>query len=106
MDFEYSDKVTLLLEQVRTFMNDHVYPNEHIFHEQVNAQPWVTPPIMEELKAKAKAQGLWNFFLPKSYGEYSAGLTNLEYAPLAEEMGKVIWAPEVFNCAADRKSVV
>ena len=100
MDFEYSDKVTLLLEQVRTFMNDHVYPNEHIFHEQVNAQPWVTPPIMEELKAKAKAQGLWNFFLPKSYGEYSAGLTNLEYAPLAEEMGKVIWAPEVFNCAA------
>ena len=100
MDFEYSDKVTLLLEQVRTFMNDHVYPNEHIFHKQVNAQPWVTPPIMEELKAKAKAQGLWNLFLPKSYGEYSAGLTNLEYAPLAEEMGKVIWAPEVFNCAA------
>ena len=100
MDFEYSDKVKELLEQVRGFMQEHIYPNEALFHEQVNAERWVTPPILEELKVKAKAQGLWNFFLPLAYGEYSAGLTNLEYAPLAEEMGKVAWASEVFNCAA------
>lgn len=100
MDFEYSDKVKDLLEQVKGFMNEHIYPNEALFHEQVNAERWVTPPILEELKVKAKAQGLWNFFLPLAYGEYSGGLTNLEYAPLAEEMGKVAWASEVFNCAA------
>lgn len=100
MDFEYSDKVNGLLEQVRAFMNEHVYPNEALFHEQVSAERWTTPPILQELKAKAKAKGLWNFFLPLAYGEYSGGLTNLEYAPLAEEMGKVAWGPEVFNCAA------
>ncbi|GAA5316735.1 MAG: acyl-CoA dehydrogenase family protein [Candidatus Pelagadaptatus aseana] len=100
MDFEYSDKVKTLLEQVKAFMDEHVYPNEDRMHEQLHDDPWSTPPLMEELKAKAKAQGLWNFFLPKEYGHYSAGLTNLEYAPLAEEMGKVGWASEVFNCAA------
>ncbi|NIB44931.1 acyl-CoA dehydrogenase [Pseudomaricurvus alkylphenolicus] len=100
MDFEYSDKVKGLIEQVRAFMDEHVYPNEALFHEQVSADRWNTPPILEELKAKAKEQGLWNFFLPLAYGEYSGGLTNLEYAPLAEEMGKVGWGPEVFNCAA------
>lgn len=100
MDFEYSDKVKDLVLRVRAFMDEHVYPNEGTFHEQVNAERWKTPPILEELKAKAKAEGLWNFFLPLAYGEYSGGLTNLEYAPLAEEMGRVAWAPEVFNCAA------
>ncbi|WP_299771947.1 acyl-CoA dehydrogenase family protein [uncultured Pseudoteredinibacter sp.] len=100
MDFEYSDKVKDLVLRVRAFMDEHVYPNEGTFHEQVNAGRWKTPPIMEELKAKAKEAGLWNFFLPLAYGEYSGGLTNLEYAPLAEEMGRVAWAPEVFNCAA------
>ncbi|GAA6151947.1 acyl-CoA dehydrogenase family protein [Pseudoteredinibacter isoporae] len=100
MDFEYSDKVKDLVLRVRAFMDEHVFPNEGTFHEQVNADRWKTPPIMEELKAKAKAEGLWNFFLPLAYGEYSGGLTNLEYAPLAEEMGRVAWAPEVFNCAA------
>lgn len=100
MNFEYSEKVQGLLEQVRQFMDEHIYPNEKTFHDQIEANPWETPPIMEELKAKAKAQGLWNFFLPKEYGEYSPGLTNLEYAPLSEEMGKVMWASEVFNCAA------
>jgi acyl-CoA dehydrogenase len=100
MNFEYSEKVQGLLEQVRQFMDENIYPNEKTFHDQIEANPWETPPIMEELKAKAKAQGLWNFFLPKEYGEYSPGLTSLEYAPLSEEMGKVMWASEVFNCAA------
>lgn len=100
MDFEYSDKVKDLIERVSTFMDKYVYPNEDKMHEQVAQNPWSTPPLMEELKAIAKAEGLWNLFLPVSYGKYSAGLTNLEYAPLAELMGKVMWAPEVFNCAA------
>lgn len=100
MNFEYSEKVQALLAQVKAFMDEHVYPNEALMHEQIEQDRWSTPPLMEELKAKAKAQGLWNLFLPVSYGDYSAGLTNLEYAPLAEEMGKVFWAPEVFNCAA------
>lgn len=100
MDFKYSDKVKGLIEEVKTFMEDNLYPNEALFHEQIKKTPWKTPPIIEEMKAKAKAQGLWNFFLPLSYGEYSGGLTNLEYAPLAEEMGKVLWASEVFNCSS------
>lgn len=100
MDFEYSDKVKDLIERVSAFMDKYVYPNEDKMHEQVAQNPWSTPPLMEELKAIAKAEGLWNLFLPVSYGKYSAGLTNLEYAPLAELMGKVMWAPEVFNCAA------
>jgi acyl-CoA dehydrogenase len=100
MDFEYSDKVKELINRVTSFMDEHVYPNEEEMHKQVALYPWSTPPLMETLKAKAKAQGLWNFFLPIAYGEYSAGLTNLEYAPLAEIMGKVMWGPEVFNCAA------
>lgn len=100
MDFEYSDKVNELLLRVKNFMDEHIYPNEGLFHEQVAAERWKTPAILEELKAKAKAEGLWNFFLPLAYGDYTGGLTNLEYAPLAEEMGKVAWASEVFNCAA------
>ena len=100
MDFEYSDKVKGLLERVTAFMDEHIFPVEDKIHEQIAEDPWSTPPLMEELKAKAKAQGLWNFFLPLSYGKYSAGLTNLEYAPLAEAMGKVLWGSEVFNCSA------
>ncbi|WP_286267808.1 acyl-CoA dehydrogenase family protein [Thalassotalea atypica] len=100
MNFEYSDKVKDLLTRVCAFMDEYVYPNEQAMHEQVANDPWNTPPLMQELKAIAKEQGLWNLFLPVSYGKYSAGLTNLEYAPLAEQMGKVIWASEVFNCAA------
>ena len=100
MNFEYSEKVSQLLKQLCAFMDEHVYPNEAEMHAQVEADQWNTPVLMQELKAKAKAAGLWNLFLPLSYGKYSAGLTNLEYAPLAEQMGKVHWAPEVFNCAA------
>ena len=100
MDFEYSDKVKELIKRVTLFMEEHVYPIEDEMNKQTRELPWSTPPLMEELKAKAKAQGLWNLFLPLAYGEYSGGLTNLEYAPLAEIMGKIHWAPEIFNCAA------
>ncbi|QHS13588.1 acyl-CoA dehydrogenase family protein [Shewanella sp. Arc9-LZ] len=100
MNFEYSEKVQALIKRVTDFMDLNVFPVEDEMHRQVELDPWSTPPLMEELKAKAKAEGLWNLFLPVAYGKYSAGLTNLEYAPLAEIMGKVMWASEVFNCAA------
>jgi len=101
MDFEYSTKVQKLREQLLAFMDEHIYPNEELFKEQVDeGDRWEPPAILEELKAKARAQGLWNLFLPVTYGEFSPGLTNLEYAPLAEIMGRVPWAAEVFNCSA------
>lgn len=101
MDFEFSAKIQALREQLLAFMDEHVYPNENLFWEQVEeGDRWAPPAILEELKAKAKAQGLWNLFLPETYGEFSPGLTNLEYAPLAEIMGRVTWASEVFNCSA------
>jgi len=100
MDFEYSEKVQDLLQRVRQFIDTEIMPNEATYHEQLATDRWRAPEILEQLKAKAKAQGLWNFFLPLNYGEYSGGLTNLEYAPLAEEMGRVHWASEVFNCSA------
>ena len=73
MDFEYSDKVKGLIEQVRGFMEEHVFPSEDLYHQQLSEDRWSTPPILNALKARAKAQGLWNFFLPLSYGEYSGG---------------------------------
>ena len=100
MDFEYSDKVKDLNNRVRGFMNEHVHPNEATHTGQVSENPWETPPVVEELKAKARAAGLWNLFLPVEHGRYSGGLTNMEYAPLAEQMGRVTWASEVFNCSA------
>lgn len=101
MNFSYSEKVLSLQKKLTQFMEDYIYPNEQLYEEYVNQQNnrWETvPPIIEELKEKAKAQGLWNLFLPES--EYGAGLTNLEYAPLCEIMGRSPIAPEVFNCAA------
>lgn len=100
MDFDYSPKVKELQKRVQSFMAEHVYPNEETYHNQLNSQGdrWQIPPVMEELKAKAKAAGLWNLFLPES--GRGAGLTNLEYAPLCEIMGRSFIAPEVFNCAA------
>ncbi len=100
MDFNHSKKTQELLARLRTFMDEHVYPNEETFKEQIAANPWSTAPITEELKVKAREQGLWNLFLPVEHGEYSGGLTNLEYAVLAEEMGRVVWSSEVFNCSA------
>ncbi|WP_223588652.1 acyl-CoA dehydrogenase [Neobacillus bataviensis] len=100
MNFTYSEKVQELQKKLNDFMEEYIYPNEKIYHEQIdkNAPFSKVPPIMEELKEKAKQQGLWNLFLPES--EYGAGLTNLEYAPLCEIMGRSSIAPEVFNCAA------
>jgi len=102
VDFIYNDKTRLLLEQVKAFMHEHVYPIEHEIFEFTHdpSNLWVVPPQIETLKAKAKALGLWNLFLPHEYEPYSPGLTNLEYAPLAEEMGRVNWASEIFNCSA------
>jgi acyl-CoA dehydrogenase len=99
MEFEYSAKVKELQKKVRTFMDEYIYPNERRFFEQIEeGDRWQPPAIVEELKEKARAQGLWNLFLPES--EYGAGLANLEYAPLCEIMGRARMAPEVFNCSA------
>jgi len=89
---------TALQDPLQTFMDAHIYPNEERYHEQLNALPnrYSTVPLMEELKVKARAAGLWNLFMPACHG----GLTNVQYAPLAEIMGRVMWSPEVFNCNA------
>lgn len=101
MNFSHSEKVLNLQKKVSAFMEEHVYPNEKVYQEQLNQQEsrWSDiPPIMDELKKKAQAEGLWNLFLPES--EYGAGLTNLEYAPLCEIMGRSVIGPEAFNCNA------
>src|SRR5213594_1317255 len=100
MEFEYSKKTKMYMEQLTDFMTKYIYPNEKVFHDQLSTAPtrWQIPPIMEELKATARERGLWNLFLPES--ERGAGLTNLEYAPLCEIMGRSPIAPEVFNCSA------
>ncbi|MEH7144396.1 acyl-CoA dehydrogenase [Priestia megaterium] len=101
MYFFYSDKVVKLQKELNSFMEEHIYPNERLYEQQLNEQPsrWsAVPPIMEELKEKAKQAGLWNLFLPES--EYGAGLTNVDYAPLCEIMGRSIIGPEAFNCGA------
>ena len=103
MNLEQTDRVKDLIVQVSKFMDDHIWPAEEIYTSQMDAfreegNPWRVPPVIEELKTKAKAQGLWNFFLPESQNGF--GLTNLEYAPLAEIMGQIGFASEVFNCSA------
>ena len=102
MNFEYSDKTKQLIEQLQGFMDEHIIPNEPAYNEWVRNHDnlWKVWPGLEPLKEKARAAGLWNLFLPKEYGEYSPGLTNLEYAPLAEMMGRYPYSPEVFNCSA------
>ena len=100
MNFDYSDKARDLQLRLQQFMADEVYPVEHAYQEYLKTadNPWASPPLMEELKAKAKKAGLWNLFLPVRH--HPDGLSNLDYAPLAEIMGRVLWAPEVFNCNA------
>ncbi len=99
MIFEMSERAQDVHRRVSAFMDEHVYPNEAAFYEQLAAgDRWQVPPIIEELKTAARAAGLWNLFLPDS--ERGAGLSNLEYAPLCEIMGRVVFAPEAFNCSA------
>jgi len=100
MEFEYSERCRHALESLRRFMNAHVYPNEAAYYAEHAALPsrWQTPPLMENLKQRAREAGLWNLFLPHS--EAGPGFSNLDYAPLCEEMGRVGFAPEVFNCSA------
>jgi acyl-CoA dehydrogenase len=103
MDFDYSPKVKQLQARLTAFMEQHIYPNETRFHAEIDANraagnAWIPTRVMEELKLRAREAGLWNLFLPDS--QHGAGLTNLEYAPLCEIMGRAVWAPEVFNCSA------
>ena len=99
MDFAYSDKVKALQQRLNHFMDQHIYPNEAEYKRQVaEGDRWQPIKLIDDLKEKAKAAGLWNLFLPES--TRGAGLTNLEYGPLCEIMGRVLWAPEVFNCSA------
>jgi acyl-CoA dehydrogenase len=98
MNFEFSDKVKDLQRRVQAFLDEYIYPNEKRFEEEIERNRWQPTKIVEELKPKARAAGLWNLFLPES--EHGAGLTNLEYAPLCEIMGRSHMAPEVFNCSA------
>ncbi|MGB5818138.1 MAG: acyl-CoA dehydrogenase family protein [Saonia sp.] len=102
MNFEYSDRSKALQEKLHTFIIEHVLPVEEEVYA-FNLDPenrWKRWPGLDALKEKAKVAGLWNLFLPKSYGDWSPGLSNLEYAPLAEIMGRIIWSSEVFNCSA------
>jgi len=98
VNFEFSDKVKTLQRQVQAFLDEYIYPNEQHFYDEIEKNRWSPARIVEELKLKARAAGLWNLFLPDS--EHGAGLTNLEYAPLCEMMGRSAMAPEVFNCSA------
>jgi acyl-CoA dehydrogenase len=98
VNFEFSDKVKSLQLRLQAFLDEHIYPNEQRYYGEIEQNRWKPTRIVEELKTKARAAGLWNLFLPDS--EYGAGLTNLEYAPLCELMGHSVIAPEVFNCSA------
>src|SRR5438309_6262957 len=98
MNFELSEKTKDLQQRLTAFMEEHIYPNEQRFHDEIQRERWSPTQIIEELKPKARAAGLWNLFLP--HDEHGAGLSNLEYAPLCEIMGRSAMAPEVFNCSA------
>jgi len=98
MNFDYTEKVKSLQQRLSAFMDEHIYPNEKRFYQEIENDRWSPTKVIEELKPKARAAGLWNLFLPDD--DQGAGLTNLEYAPLCEIMGRSILAPEVFNCSA------
>jgi acyl-CoA dehydrogenase len=101
MDFEYSERTKELQKKLLAFMAEHIYPSEEKYYTHVRSDKrWEPVPVIEELKPKAKAAGLWNLFLPKSPRAPGGGLSNLDYAPLCEIMGRTSWAPEVFNCSA------
>ena len=102
--YEFSSKSLELQAKLSAFMDEHIYPNEKVYAQQLHSAPnrFAPVPLMDELKEKAKSAGLWNLFVPEEYAQYCdhGGLSNFDYAPLAEMMGRVIWSPEVFNCNA------
>lgn len=98
MDFEHSQRTQDLLERLNAFMDTHVYPSEFRYHEEIAAKRWSQPEVLCELKRKARSAGLWNLFLPDA--EHGAGLSNVDYAPLCEVMGRVHFSAQVFNCSA------
>ena len=102
--YQFSPKSQALADRLTVFMNEHIYPNEEAYAAQLRAAEnrFAALPLMDELKEKAKAAGLWNLFVPEEHAEYCdhGGLSFFDYAPLAEIMGRVIWSPEVFNCNA------
>ena len=102
--YQFSEKSRQYQARLKAFMEEHIYPNEHNYEEQLAASPsrFAALPLMDELKAKAREAGLWNLFIPPGLAEYCdhGGLSNFDYAPLAEIMGRVLWSPEVFNCNA------
>jgi acyl-CoA dehydrogenase len=98
MNFEFSAKVKDLQKRLCAFMDEYIYPSETRYYKEIEQDRWAPTRVIEELKSRARAAGLWNLFLPES--EHGAGLSNLEYAPLCEIMGRSIMAPEVFNCSA------
>lgn len=106
MNFDYSEKTSAFITRLESFMQEHIYPIEQAYVNQVHSNSssedtrWTTPAVMEELKQKARDAGLWNLFLPHEYLPYGGGLSNLEYAPLCELMGRVLWSAEAFNCSA------
>lgn len=104
MNFDISERQAQWLERVKSFMAEHVYPAVPAYYAELEQNRWKQPEVLQGLKKKAKAEGLWNLFMcPSDHDEgdfRGAGLTNLEYAPLAEEMGRIFWASEVFNCSA------
>jgi len=105
MEFEYSERCKTLQAKLIAFMDEHIYPNEMAYKKEIDnngkekGNRWIPTKLIEDLKPKAREQGLWNLFLPKST-RAPEGLSNLDYAPLCEIMGRVGWAPEVFNCSA------
>ena len=105
MEFEYSPRCMALRDKLNKFMDDYIYPNERTYKDEVDrngrekGNRWIPTKIVEELKPIARKEGLWNLFLPKS-AHAPEGLSNLDYAPLCEIMGRITWAPEVFNCSA------
>jgi len=100
MNFEYSEKALEWQSRLLSFMDEYIYPRERAYRRYTSENEWQEFPEMDFLKEEAKAKGLWNLFLPKEYAPYSPGLSNLEYAPLAEIMGRVLWSSQVFNCSA------
>src|SRR5437867_3603429 len=98
MYFEFSERAKDFQKRLNAFMEEHIYPNEQSFYDEIESKRWSPTRIVEDLKPKARAAGLWNLFFPDD--EYGVGLRNLEYAPLCEIMGRSPMAPEVFNCSA------